>query len=358
MFNKWEKIIFVILIIFVGIFTISLCLDNFDFNFKTLTNDSGFDSGVGSSSGGGSSISSGSGSSSSNYSSLNIGLEEFVWILIVAVPICYYLILFGTNSNLSFRGWKGDLTFLLLMGLLTLYGIFMIFSVILFPVIHIIRWFVFIIVLIYVKRKYNTFLKIYNHHYSDNIDKFVREDVSDDIFTKYKLPDKSVLKKDFYDIYVKIQKAWSNNDIEKARDVLSDNLFNMYKIQILTMVKKNRRNAMSDFEFVSAYINDVSVNNAVMNVEVMMEVYCKDYMIDIKTDKVLRGDSNRINHYYYLLSFTKDIEADNNICPNCGAKISSDKSVKCDYCDTIINKKSNKFVLSNKKMIKQEVGKE
>ena len=354
--NNWKKIIVCIFVICAFVLFGVLVANNF--NFRTLTTDSGFDSSwdSGSSSGGGYS-SSGGGYSSSSSSGGSIGLEGYVWFIIVFVPTFYYLSLFLSrfNTNTIYRGWKGGLKASCFVFLFCVYGAVLIFSIF-YPAIHIIRWIIFVIVLIYMKRKYNTFIKGYNPHNFNNVDKFVRKDVSDDIFTKYKLSDKDILKKEFYDIYVKIQKAWSNNDIEKARDVLSDNLFNMYKTQILTMVNKNQRNAMSDFEFVSAYINDVNVNKDVMTVKVMMEVYCKDYLIDIKTDKVLRGDRNRINHYYYLLSFTKDIEADDNTCPNCGAKISSSKSAKCEHCDAVINKKSNKFVLSNKKMIKQEVG--
>jgi len=185
---------------------------------------------------------------------------------------------------------------------------------------------------------------------------FLTKNVSSDVLEKFNLPDSASLKKEFYDKYVKIQEAWSINNIEKARDVLSDNLFNMYKTQILTMDNKNERNVMSDFSYISSYINDVYTKDNLISVVVSMEVYCKDYMINTKTEEVIRGNSDVVNHYFYVMTFTKNVVSDKiETCPNCNAKISSSgNTAVCEYCGSVVNKTSSNFVLTDKKMAIQK----
>ena len=87
-----------------------------------------------------------------------------------------------------------------------------------------------------------------------------------------------------------------------------------------------------------------------------LNVNCKDYLIDVKTNKVIRGNENKINDYLYELAFQVSMEDDLSIknCPNCSAPIESNVvTYNCEYCGSTVVRKSNKMVLYGKKMIRQ-----
>lgn len=49
------------------------------------------------------------------------------------------------------------------------------------------------------------------------------------------------------------------------------------------------------------------------------------------------------------MTFVRAVEKDDtNKCPNCGAKIKDTHSLNCEYCNSVIVKKANKFILSKK----------
>ena len=85
-----------------------------------------------------------------------------------------------------------------------------------------------------------------------------------------------------------------------------------------------------------------------------MKVTCRDYLIDNSNGNVLRGDKNKVWNYEYKLSYMRtNISNELNYCPNCGSKLESGSSVKCSYCNAVINKETNKFILIDKKMLNQ-----
>lgn len=174
------------------------------------------------------------------------------------------------------------------------------------------------------------------------------------LLEKYGFTEPKVLN-EAYRVYVNVQGAWSNNDIDKAKDVLSDELYNQYKGQLIGLKAKKQRNVMSDFEFVSGYIISVHEQGDSITVNVMLSVTCKDYLASTETGEVLRGAASKINHYTYSLGFLVSSEAKElKNCPNCNAKIKSKgSSVKCEYCGSPIERKTNSLILNDKKMLQQ-----
>ena len=183
---------------------------------------------------------------------------------------------------------------------------------------------------------------------------FLKDDVSNDILKKCGITDDiNKLKKDICDVYIKIQNAWSVNDIDKVRNLLSDELYNMYKMQIMTMINKNQRNIISDFSNIEVFINSVNLKKDSFFIKATLVVDCKAYMIDSVTNNVLRGNSNELSRFYYSLIFQKSRKEGIKNCPNCNAKIDnlSGRRVKCNYCGSIIHKKSTSIILIDKKKI-------
>ncbi len=165
------------------------------------------------------------------------------------------------------------------------------------------------------------------------------------------------VRNDAYHIYVDIQKAWSKNHIEEAKDLLSNELFNTYKSEIEVMKAKHERNEMSDFQYLDSAVSSVKEeNNDTLSVSVLLRVSCKDYLVDMNNSYVKRGDSNRINYYYYRLSFIiPGTHHYFDTCPNCSAPLPKEEvNIKCEYCGSKIVRKLNKMILTRKEMIEQK----
>ncbi len=170
---------------------------------------------------------------------------------------------------------------------------------------------------------------------------------------KYGYNDFAVLN-DAYKCYVDIQKAWSENDIDKARNQLSPALYSQYKAQIAAMVAKKERNEMSGFKCLGGGIESIREQNGALEIDVILEVNCKDYLVSTTNNSVLRGSSSKINYYKYSLTFVITHGNEIDKCPNCNAEI-KDKgaTVKCEYCGSTIERRTNSLTLTRKRMLNQ-----
>lgn len=325
----------IILLVIVGIlFVISFPVkadSGFDFDYDSGGSDFG-----GSSFGDYSSVYSGSGNGSfelGNLSLLNVFLSIIVIIYFVKVINRY------GNKNNEFI----TRIFLLLATSFSL-------DFISFIVTDIINIFINIFALCYIFKFNKKTKDEYMKKLTDN--KLTLEEITNKLGKDFNY---EKFKKLVFDNYKEIQIAWMNNDIESVRSLLSDTLFNTYKTELLTLEMKNEQNIMEDIEYVDCFIKNINLTKQKEEIEVNLIVTCTDYIINKSTNKVLRGNKRQTNKYYYKLVFEKDSEEDLRICPNCGATLKDGSSTKCEYCKSIIIKKSKSYILTDKKMLKQEI---
>ncbi len=319
--------------------------------YRELATDSGFDADYGgSSSSGGGGGSSSSGSSGSSSRSANISPFASISLLIgTAVFVLVVLPVF-----LSYDGKFKDkrLIYGLLFGLLITIVIACLFTSLLFFVfdflistftVHVFVS-VLITILIFVL-VFSLMMCIKNSIVTKNALKKLN------CFSQV-MSDPSIVN-EAYNIYVKVQEAWSKNDVDSLRSLISDAMYNTYSVQIQTMIRKHRRNEMSNFKFVKGCIHDYKSYDDKDVYVITLQVLCKDYLVDSKTNKKIKG-SRRRNNYIYSLTFEKYKDVDIKECPNCKAPLPTFcESVKCSYCGSIINKKSTNMVLIDKKMLLQ-----
>ena len=167
--------------------------------------------------------------------------------------------------------------------------------------------------------------------------------------------DIEAFKKEAFESYKAIQIAWMERDVEPVRHLLSDQMCSMYRTQLATLVAKNQKNMMEDIEYVNCNISRVVKTPKKIEIEVLLQVTCRDYIVD-KNNKVVRGNKRAINHYSYKLVFVKSLkESSLKTCPNCGAKLENAQSDKCEYCNTVIVKESTNFAMTDKKMLRQKI---
>ncbi len=179
-------------------------------------------------------------------------------------------------------------------------------------------------------------------------------DISDDELKKF-IPNLTVeeLKDITYKIFLDVQDAWMNFNYDKIRNLCTDELYNAYKTQLQTLKLKNGKNVMCDFLLKDIKITGVSDNNGIIKVDTYMDIEMYDYVINTKTNEVIRGNKKRIVNNHYLMTFVKtDKEVTGETkCPDCGAKVDLNTSAKCEYCGSTIVKDAKEFVLSKKKVV-------
>lgn len=164
-------------------------------------------------------------------------------------------------------------------------------------------------------------------------------------------------KKKAFNIYKDIQEAWMNFDTDKIRKLTTDEIYNMYSSQLETLKLKNQKNIMKNIEYVDAKIIDITNVNGVITINVYLRVKVLDYVINVKTNKTVRGRDNARLDIEYNLTFVKSENDDKKIetCPNCGAPVDIISSATCPYCDSTLVKNASDYVMSKKTCIGQRL---
>ena len=175
------------------------------------------------------------------------------------------------------------------------------------------------------------------------------------------IPDFNIneFKQQAFNIYKDIQNSWMNFDTDTIRNLTTDELYNMYSSQLETLKLKGQKNIMNDISLMDIKIIDVQEVDDIITISVYLKVKCYDYVINEKTEEVVRGqDSNKVI-IEYKLSFVKSATNTNKIekCPNCGAPIDIVGSATCPYCDSVLVKDASDYVMSKKTNIGQSVEK-
>lgn len=174
----------------------------------------------------------------------------------------------------------------------------------------------------------------------------------DEVIQKYlpKYTEKKLLD-EFYDTFIKVQEAWMNFDYKKLEDYCSSELYESYKEDLDELKSRKQKNIMSDFSFISSNIRNIEEIDGRVVIDAYLAVSFKDYIIETKTGRVIRGNSDAINRIEYDLEYVMDIDNKRSVsyCPNCGAKVTSHK---CEFCHSEVNPKKDSFVLNKKGIMK------
>ena len=163
-------------------------------------------------------------------------------------------------------------------------------------------------------------------------------------------------------VYVKLQNAWTDGDLEPVRPYFEDALFAQFERQL---------NAIKAQGFVS-HVDNVAVLECVVRgwyaregeeyLVLKLRSRINDYTTD-RTGVVVRGalDRELFMEYEYTLSRTAGTQtaaqakdAAVNQCPNCAAPLNEGASARCPYCGSVIAIKQHDWVISSIKGISQQ----
>ncbi|MBR3720459.1 MAG: TIM44-like domain-containing protein [Clostridia bacterium] len=159
---------------------------------------------------------------------------------------------------------------------------------------------------------------------------------------------------DGYQMFLDVEDAWMNFELDKVHNIITDEMFNMYESQLSSMEIKGEQNIMNGF-----VLRDSAISNCVDqndNVEVtakyIIEFY--DYIIEKESGKVLRGSkTNKLRMYYDFTFIMKNTDEKIDHCPNCGAPVEVNASGMCPYCNSKIVGENTSWVMSKKVCTRQ-----
>ena len=87
---------------------------------------------------------------------------------------------------------------------------------------------------------------------------------------------------------------------------------------------------------------------------ILMTVTLQDYIIDEKSNKVLKGKKDRTIACVYELTFVKATsEIKTQICPSCGALVENSMSTTCQHCGSTLMMKADHYTMTNKRILDQ-----
>ena len=159
-----------------------------------------------------------------------------------------------------------------------------------------------------------------------------------------------------FEIYRDIQTAWMNFDTDTIRNLATDELYNMYSSQLETLKLKGQKNIMKDILLEEVKVVNIKNENKVFTMDVYLRVNCYDYVIKESTNEVLRGRDKQKLVIEYLITYVKTSNNNKKTnCPNCGAEVTMNASHTCPFCESVIVKDSNNYVMSKKTCVSQHM---
>ena len=200
--------------------------------------------------------------------------------------------------------------------------------------------------------KYEEFMANYDN-IMKGLDSGKGLDIVEDYEIKEILPDETreSLVNKLYLKFVEIQKAWMDFDYDKLKELCTDELYNTYYSQLEALKIKNGKNIMDNFELIVGDIIGLTKDENLITVTMMLKVRFHDFVINSETKKVTKGRDDIMMENTYNLVFVKASEENEDVCPNCGAKINNVTSGECEYCGSEIIIKPRDYVLTKKNIV-------
>lgn len=166
--------------------------------------------------------------------------------------------------------------------------------------------------------------------------------------------DENKFLQDGYKIFLDVEDAWMNFNLEKVHNVITDEMFNMYESQLSSMEIKGEQNIMNGFVLKDSAISNCIEQNGNVEVTAKYIIEFYDYIIEKESGKVLRGSKSRKLRMYYDFTFImKNTGEKIDKCPNCGAPVDVNASGVCSYCNSKIVGDNTSWVMSKKVCIRQ-----
>jgi len=161
------------------------------------------------------------------------------------------------------------------------------------------------------------------------------------------------------DIFMKLQKAWSTNNMQSVRSFVSQGIYHRLNLQLKLMIEEEGlRNIMSDYKILDKELSGIHTHENYLTIHMKYNAKAKDITIPFEyTEKEIQDDLNDASYIQFteVYSFTrkKNIQTNENKsiyngqCPSCGSVAENlTDANKCESCGAIFNSGEYDWVLS------------
>lgn len=152
--------------------------------------------------------------------------------------------------------------------------------------------------------------------------------------------------------FIEIQKAWSEQDMSKARRFISDGIRERFELQIGMQRAENFRNDVSDVRIVSRRIVAMQSDRSFDTVHVELVATAADRDIELSSGRVLRSrPGDPFTEYWSFLRKPGARTAESGglvegLCPNCGAGLELSDTGRCAHCDSVVTSGEYDWILA------------
>lgn len=163
-------------------------------------------------------------------------------------------------------------------------------------------------------------------------------------------------------LYVKMQNAWTDKDIEPLRPYFTDAIFAQMERQLNAYKVKGYTNYVERIAVLSVTPRGFMQSGGEDHIYVELQARIVDYTLEDATGNLISGDKTREKFMTYewdvsrvsgQITQAETGEEQKSICPSCGAPLDINASARCPYCGTVITRQQQNWALCAIKGISQ-----
>lgn len=126
---------------------------------------------------------------------------------------------------------------------------------------------------------------------------------------EYEIKAQQILNDDFkknaYNMLCNLQIAFMNSDYKTLQNLLTKDLYNKYCTGLATLKLKSRNYIVNDFELIRVKYVDIYEENYKYVINIYVKIKYYGYIIDTKTNEIIRGSKDEKITNTYMLSLVK-----------------------------------------------------
>jgi uncharacterized tellurite resistance protein B-like protein len=153
--------------------------------------------------------------------------------------------------------------------------------------------------------------------------------------------------------FMKLQDAWSKQDLGQVRAFISDGIYERFSLQINDQKAEGVRDHMEEINVSSMSIAHAEVEKVFETITVRINASAVDYQVDLKTGKRVSGSKRSdsfVEYWTFIRKPGAEMKAESGLiegnCPNCGAALQVNESAKCPACQAVIKSGEYDWILS------------
>lgn len=164
-------------------------------------------------------------------------------------------------------------------------------------------------------------------------------------------------------LYVQMQNGWTAKNIELLRPYFTDALFTQMERSLQGYVQRGETNVVERIAVLDVTPLGFHQTGGEDHILLRLHTRITDYTVNDGTQQVVRGSREQEKFMTYEWDLLRPTgtktdaasgETKRITCPGCGAPLDVNASARCPYCDTVIRRQAQDWVISAIRGIRQE----